>query len=279
MTQIDCLNFCEVLQDFYDKNVPFITTVRDIQKKAGFAKCERIYIGSSFCGPYFLHLSEKIMVEVIEACQAEGISVTLVLPVFTEKCLVLGKEKIKGLSAYFDKGIDEITVNDYGMLNYISGNYSIKLNMGRLFMKDYRDPRYEEYFHSELYPKIFTPYLTELMKKYRITGMEFDPTHSVINFKQKPKDIEIGVHSPYCYMTTGHICEAASIHKEIDHKFRPTTSCQSECKDIIIHYDLHDGRNWYRVGPTIYFENPDCRIEGINRYRWIYFPINEEGVR
>ena len=205
MTQIDCLNFCEVLQDFYDMNVPFVTTIRAVQKEAGLGKCERIYIGSSFCGPYFLHLSEKMIARVLEACQAEGIGVTLVLPVFTEKNIALGKEKIKGLSVYFDKVIDEITVNDYGMLSYISGNYSLKLNMGRLFMKDYRDPRYEDYFHSELHPKIFTTYISELMKKYRITGMEFDQTHSIINFEQKPKDIEIGIHSPYCYMTTEHI--------------------------------------------------------------------------
>lgn len=276
MLQSNCLNFCEIMEHLYEADSTLNDIIDEANKMAGFEKCERIYIGSYFCSQYFIHLSNEILRKLGMVCKERGIRVTLVIPTFSEKDLEKGKERVEIYKTDLGTCTDEMTVNDYGMLVYISQNYDIKLNMGRLFMKDYRDPRYEEYFNQTLQPKIFTTYLKDLIKKNKISGLEFDPTHRAIDLSEKPEGIHIGIHEPYCYMTVGHICEFASIHKEIDKKFRPNTSCQRECTSHIMRYNLHDGHNWIRVGRAIYFDNRTCDVKGSHERRIIYFPIDLE---
>ena len=146
--------------------------------------------------------------------------------------------------------------------------------MGRIFMKDYRDLRYAQYFNTTLKPKIFTTYFDELIDKYNIRGVEFDLTHREINFEACPKKLEIGVHAPYCYMTVGQICEFGSIHKSIEKKFRPNTTCQGECNLNMFRYNFNDGHEWLRVGRAIYFENKECQLVGMDSFRKIYFPVD-----
>lgn len=278
MKQINCLNLTEIIQYLYTaKNnsvSDFKTIVSKSNELAGFEKCERIYLGSYFCAQYFLNLPKSLIKEVKAFCEENGTKLTLVLPTFTEKNLERGKYKIAELILELKGIMDEITVNDYGMLTYIPAHYNVHLNMGRVFMKDYRDLRYPEYFNMTLKPKIFTTYFEDIMKDYNVKGVEFDPTHSAINFEECPNGLEVGVHMPYCYMTVGQICEFASIHKTIDKKFRPNTTCQGECNTNIFKYNFNDGHDWLRVGRAIYFENKECKLEGIDCVRKIYFPVD-----
>ena len=189
MKIIPCVNDCDILEQVIKTN--------DMD-----TKIERIYIGSYFCGNYFLHIKLED-IKTLLSHYKDKIRVTLVLPMFSQHHLEQGKRKLSYILENSKNVIDEITVNDYGMLSYIRNTYDIKINLGRLFMKDYRDPRYGEYFQQVLKPKIFTNYLAELCRKYGIEGMEFDPTHQVIDFSKAPKNISIGIHTPLCYLTTG----------------------------------------------------------------------------
>lgn len=276
MRQINCLNLCELIQGLYETESSFEKIIKEANTLAGFEICERLYIGSYFCGQYFLHLSKKLIESCMAVCKEKGMKVTLVIPTFTERNLEYGKRQISLFEGFFYDCIDEITVNDYGMLDYIARKYKMPINIGRLMMKDYRDPRYEAYFNQTIKPKVFTSYFSKLIKEYPIKGIEFDPTHIGINFVQKPEGLEVGLHTPYCYMTTGQICQFASTNKDIKDKFRPNSPCQGECRSNKMQYNIGDSRKWFKVGRTIYFENRNCHIEELERLRLIYFPIELE---
>lgn len=276
MKQTNCLNFCEIFTYVYDVYSNIEELIDNINQMAGFPSCERIYIGSYFCGQYFLHLSEPLLKELSDSCKQKNIKITLVVPIFGEKDINKGKEKIMKLTSDFQNTIDEITVNDYGMLSYIHNHYSLSINLGRLFMKDYRDPRHQIYFEGVMKPKIFTKYLSQLVKDYNITGLEFDPTHKEMDFSERIEGVTIGIHSPYCYMTVGQICEYASIQKEITKKFRPNATCGVDCKNAVIHYHIRDTNDWIRLGRTIYYDNRDYIIKGLEHIRSIFFPLDIE---
>lgn len=279
MERISCINFCDIMNYLDQDKETMDAIITRLAQKANIENIQRIYIGSYFCAQYFLHMKEELVESIVQYAKKKGIRITLVIPIIPQKDLEAVLKKIEGYCGYFDDCMDEITVNDYGMLAYIHENYEVGLNMGRLFMKDYRDPRYQAYYEKTLQPKIFTKYLVRILEQYQIDGMEFDPTHKEIDFSKKPKGIQIGIHTPYCYMTVGQICEYASINKEMDKKFRPNQPCAKECQDTIIRYDLQDEREWIRVGRAVYFENKECQVGGLSKCRIIHYPVEWEELK
>lgn len=289
MQRIECINLCENIHKLYQEELDFKSVIDKVCQKAGFNECKRLYIGSYFCGQFFLNMRKEEIETLINTCSQLNIKVTLVIPIITERNLARAKQKVKEYRDHFGKIIDEMTVNDYGMLDYIYEQYGgndqqgklvagdvVKINLGRLLMKDYRDPRYTEYFNITLKPRSFTNYLRELTQKYQVHSIEFDPTHAVIDFSEKPNDIEIALHSPYCYETVGQICQMAGIDKSIDQKFRPNEACEQQCSEHEINYFIEDGFTWLKHGKVVYFKNEKCRAEGIDKMRLIYSPLEWE---
>ena len=78
-----------------------------------------------------------------------NLKLTLVLPIFSEKDLKLAKKKIIKILQNSKSVIDEVTVNDFGMLTYIQSKFDKKVNLGRLFFKDPRDVRVNEYYSQK----------------------------------------------------------------------------------------------------------------------------------
>ncbi|WP_054743999.1 hypothetical protein [Cellulosilyticum ruminicola] len=289
MREINCLNLTDIIQYLYNNKLEpiedFDTLIKRSNALAGFEKCERIYIGSYFCAQYFLNVPHKIIEEIKLYCHTQKIKVTLVIPIFSERNLEKAKQKIQECIHELKEVLDEITINDYGMLNYVTSHCNLKYNLGRLFMKDYRDLRYPEYFNTILHPKTFNSYFYKIIEKYHINTIEFDPTHKAVNLaafipnkataslKTCPQ-MEVAMHRPYCYVTVGQICEFGSIHKEIEKKFRPNEVCQGECNDNIFFYEFNDGHKWLRVGRAVYFDNRECEVQGVSQVRNIYFPVD-----
>ena len=93
MNQINCLNLCEIL--------PYLRRRRSIEEiftsaleEAHFESCDRVYVGTSFCGKYFIQQSDKELEELFFFCEEKNISVTLVIPTFSEGDLENGKKRI-----------------------------------------------------------------------------------------------------------------------------------------------------------------------------------------
>ncbi len=274
MQQRNCLNLCEILP-YLQKKFTLEEILIHAMDIAEMKICERIYVGTYFCEKYFLQQSNSSLKELFCLCQDKNIKVTLVIPVFSEGDLETGKERIHQILEYGRNVIDELTINDYGMLIYAKQTFGLILNIGRLFMKDYRDPRYEEYFQILWKPKMFTNYFNKILKEFHIHSCELDITHKCMILSDIPSDMICGIHIPYCYQTMGRICAYASISKEISKKFRPNDFCKESCIESIVKYTVTDENiNYLRFGRTIYFKHPEYELKGSENYRIIYFPID-----
>lgn len=273
MRKIPCLNISKRMKEDDPRKEDFFgNTLIECIKESEYTSFYRVYVGSSFCSQYFLSISSSMMWEINKLCKLLKIKITLVIPIVTQRNLNRAKEKLYELLQIAGDCLDEITVNDFGMLVYIHENYKQYLNLGRLFMKDYRDPRYEEYFKLRLQPKIANPTMMDLIKNYQVTGLEFDLTHNEIDLADIPKEITVGIHYPYCYQTVGHICEAASIPLPLEQKFRPSHPCHLECETLSLSYQTEEGVTYYKQGRVVFFKNTECNIINREEIRLIYTP-------
>lgn len=261
MREIQCINLCDIFE-------------RADKTGIDISNYERIYIGSYFCGKYFQHINPEAIKLRLEKSGSKA-PVTLVIPMSGQNDIERVKEATYKIVSTLCDYIDEITVNDYGMLEYICSTYKYPVNIGRLLMKDYRDPRYEDYYAQTIKPKIFTSFFDRLRENHNITGVEFDPTHQGIDLSKAPCDLNLAVHTPFCYITVGQTCEFASINKSVEYKFRPNSKCGKECTDYSVTYHADEGLQLYRVGRAIYFRNEDCKILSDREFRSIYFPIDK----
>lgn len=267
----NCLSFCEILIGVRSRtSIP--SAIAAIEKING-SVYGRVYIGSSFCGKYFLHCG-KLLKESAEEINSFKKSVTLCVPMFSQADLSAAKKLICSLSPLFENRIiDEITVNDYGMLDYVSENFKdIKINLGRLFNKDTRDVRYKEYSGRTHKPDILT-IENPVAFEYPVNCIEFDPTNAVLDVSGNK--YLTAVYTPYCYATVGNVCEFASTDKEISKKFRPNDKCAAYCMKLQARYSLANGTlNYLKLGRTVYFYANGVKISGAENYREIFQPLD-----
>ncbi len=191
--------------------------------------CSRIYIGSSFCDQYFLRVSSAMW----ERARASGMKLTLVVPIPGQSRLRQVKEKLDDLISFFSDALDEAVVNDYAMLGWIGSRYpSLSLWCGRLLVKDTRDPRYSD---GSSTCKLLDHLKAGSLFGYPVKGVELD-LFAPLQLDRVPPVI-LGVHLPYGYVSTGRLCEAASIGKAVKEKFRPASGCSGQCEKTWITYD------------------------------------------
>lgn len=231
---------------------------------------KRIYVGSYFCANYFVNLDLKRIREVL----GDEVKLTLVVPILNQRNLSLGKEKIRKACRFFGEQLDEITINEYGLLGFIKNEIPCKLNLGRLLLKDNRDPRVDDFYSRCAEPKGFTQMFVDILRKYNVTSVEIDEIYEKISVTKLPKEVELGVHFPYMYISTGHICEIASNTKEVSKKFRAGDSCSYSCKDVHLSYDGTEGLTYVKLGKGIYVKR-QVRSEIItkNKVRTIFMPL------
>ncbi len=266
-----CVNFCEILARTQLECGIAKDIIRRIENRHNGAKISRIYVGSSFCSQYLKKMNFWDL--LIQLCEENNLYITLCIPIVTERDLETIKDMLHTWVASADR-IDEITVNDLGMLQFVAHTFPCKINLGRLFVKDARDVRVKEYYNSCIHPSILSYDLPSM----GISGIEIDPMSYQMNLESSNLDgITVSLHSPYCYMTTGNICKYASVHKAPEKKFRPNDNCAFECSSVCETY--HAEKDDYsfdiiRVGHGVYFHNPNPIIKG-RVDRTLYFPIEE----
>ena len=252
------------------------TMVERTMQAAGRRSVRRLYIGSNFCSQYFLRQPDQVWREAFSLCRREGIPATLVVPVFSQKDLAEACHRIDELVGANRGVVDEITVNDVGMVAYCLDRYGLPLNAGRLFSKEPRDPRYAELFeerHAVGVPAL----VTELFRQGELQGLELDPTHAALDLSELRgymPHLEVGVHMPYCYMSTGSVCELAGIGRPVREKFRPNAPCKLECTRCAIGYGLPYGARLLKLGRAVYFPNHSCTVCEGEDFRMIVSPFD-----
>ena len=224
----------------------------------------RIYIGSYFCEKYFLGIN--IWTRITDFCKTSNIHISMVIPVFAQLDLNNAKTVISGLISKYSDIIDEIVVNDFGMLRFIKQISDLKIIQGRLFSKIPRDFRFtgQSSGLKNCEVQVFDS---------AIHSVELDPVGSNI-YIINAQNLGIGLqlHVPYCYQTVGNICCYASTHKMIEKKFRPNSSCERECYYLCEHYKDKDIA---KIGRAVYFSSDFTKVNNISVERYIYSPIRE----
>lgn len=193
--------------------------MQQLCEEAQFPYIERLEFGSNFCPLEFLRSTWDMKMQLWQGfSQRYSVPLTLVLPITNESLLPALKRRVAQLLQDYKELIDEVVVNDYGMLEWVSNSFEVNLGIGRLFSKDLRDPRYAEAFPAVYRPALLTGGLALLKEQYpRITFAEFDPAGWSVDLSGAPLGVVPALHTPYFFASTGRICEAASA--QLGHPF------------------------------------------------------------
>ncbi|MCC8029450.1 MAG: hypothetical protein LIO75_06625 [Lachnospiraceae bacterium] len=233
--------------------------------------CSRFYIGSYFCGKYCMRSMHFFMQNLSVFFTEQQFRVTLVIPPVPGPQNDMLKQDILSFFAYCGGCTDELAVNDYGMLQFarqLQAWYPIRVTAGRIFSRNFRDPRYPE-FEKEA-SLVFFPE----MLRGNVSALEVDLTASRLDFSEIDDDIEIHAHYPYVYVTGGQNCQFAAAMHPAGQQFIGRPGCGLSCmngymettaEDAVF---LHLGKGVYtrQDAPVSYSRTPD---------RFIYWPADE----
>lgn len=267
------LNLSDIAITLFEQN--------NFEKTLHFLKAEKknideVYIGSYFCEKYFLHIGNDILDVIRAFCESDGIKVSLVVPMSSEKDLRAVKERMDGILGLFSSHVSSIVVNDFGMLTYVSETYDIPVCLGRLLFKQSRDSRYDV-FRDQIPPyEVCSRQFHELIRDFPVKAIELDDVRADTVLLNR-YGYEVHVHSPLVYMSTGMVCEYASAGIADAKKFRPNQACAHQCSKYCTGYVGANKNLFYKIGRAVYYPgdpNAAC-ADGVAKE--IYFPF--ESVR
>ena len=225
----------------------------------------RIYLGGSFCGKLFNSTTAQQFEYFQHYCQSENIKISLTIPIFTERQLSLGKQICHNLLERYSELIDEVTINDYAMYEFIDNIFSGRILSGRLLNKVNRDPRYSKYGQEGIsIPKLHL----------QISGAELDGCSSKIILENPIEDFVAAIYYPYSFISTGMICSYAAIGKDIMSKFLLDGYCPVSCGKYYTKHDDRDGNYFYHIGNSIYYLSDFPKVIGASTVRMIWFPLD-----
>lgn len=233
---------------------------------------DRFYIGSYFCEKYFLQSTGRARNEIFQYAAEHHCSISIVVPVPSDRWAARVKEILADLIQE-QPSIDEVVINDFAMLSFVnelrtSANHPFRITAGRLFFKNYRDPRYKEqqqgrtvcFFPQTLYGKV--------------DAAELDLCSVEMDVSSFPEDIELHYHYPFTYVTCTQYCEFASGAAPEQEKFRTQMRCGLKCMEAVIWNDAD--RAWLlHLGKGVYARNPEALDSSRPADRFIYWPLNE----
>lgn len=243
-------NLCDRRFDYLEQNIqPFLD------------KGDYIQIGSYTCPQYLMRCIQEGM-----ALELEYGTYDLVVPTFPEHSLAFLDTDAFAESC---RRARQVVVNDFGMLKKLS-SAGCRLRMGRLFFKDYRDPRYEEYDSG-----VYEGKAAGLFLFAKECGFEPPAVESDIITKQYSLSMPDGIvayfHFPYRQIAASHICEFASIGKKIADKFVPDDSCRMQCMDVRLRA-RHEAAGYLKVGRNVYDLLDESYTAGYDREHMIISP-------
>lgn len=273
-----------------------VALVRSIVREASFDGIDRLYAGSSFCAAAFGHSAGRsALASLARACEALHVPCTLTVPAATEIELPALKRSMENALALCP-AIDEVTVNDYGMLDWMANRTALRLNIGRLFSRDLRDPRYEGGFPDCYRPALIPEALEAIMGEYsQVGGIELDPAGLTVDISAAPALATVAVHVPYLFATTGKHCSVAPARPGGVPASSGDACAQECCGSMVTHClfpqvqgdapaegggQMGDGvvgegaRELYYLkrGKTVYVLNDGVRVTGQRPYRLVYTP-------
>lgn len=213
------------------------------------SETKEILIGSYTCGNYFLYLLKQLN-RCVEKLPRSA-KINIVIPALSENQLDKVVELLSEGKASLSE-INKLIVNDLGGIElYKSYFLGGSLGLGRILFRQYRDFRYSGYADS-----VLTVHTSEIdMIKRTIIcpeSIDIDCIGYNIDLSNIPTDVEVYLHYPLVLSTYGHICEFASVSKEISKKYRPDDICNFECFSCKMRFS-NDDMVYLKVGRGIYY--------------------------
>lgn len=249
------------LQKKYDSAEELIS---QCESSNGFP-VSRLYLGGSFCGRLFIIIARRQFEFFVPYCLAHNLKISLTIPIFTEQHLAEGKHVIIELLKTYCGLIDEVSINDCAMYDFVSQSFSGRLFAGRLMSKVTRDPRYSEYGRQS----VRIPALP-----VSVSGVELDAVASELILEGASDNYTAAVYTPYSYMSTGMICSYASFYLDVEKKFTPLDNCSAICGKYFTKHEDKAGNVFYHIGNTIYYASDYPRVTGASTERQIWFPLD-----
>lgn len=277
--------------------------IRALLDTPGLSGSKRIYLGSSFC-PQSLERSLPLIEAAANVCRELGMRMTLALPIPAQRFLEQQDALVQELLAQHADVIDELIANDLGTLAQLSERIhnapqgdpcsGIALVIGRLLCKDVRDPRNADVSWARRTPTYLAPgyegesalqqliatcsYWSVEHERYEnaIAGIELDSICAELDLSALPQGLLPVLNGPLCYMSTGQICEYASIGLPAQKAFRPNGACGSQCVKTCLRYRGASGVEFFKIGRSVFFETPwQAELLGVSRYRQLVSPLKE----
>ncbi len=270
----NAISFCELLHVFSDDVSQNEKLIGNVCKVAELTDVDRLYIGSNFCGRYFVKFTESAVKKVVALTDSEtfcNLKITLCVPIFSQSVLSDGVSVVARLLQQYQAVIDEVSVNDYAMLDYISKNFDVKINVGRMLCKDTRDQRHDEYFNVSHVPATDT-LTSSVLSQYNVFCYDADLTNRFIDVSGST--LNYAFYYPYCFATVGNICEFAGIDFAIEKKFRANSPCAFSCTHVSIDYENSFGDKYLKLGRAVYFSVSDFSVNAQKPCRMVYEPFD-----
>lgn len=297
-----CLDLRELitLADFAQDQASAINAFLDTP---GLESCRRLYAGSSFC-PQALEHSLALIDAATAVCRERDIRMTLALPIPAQRFLEHQDQLLTALLQQHGDIIDELVVNDLGSLVHLSecihnayeGEplFGMGLVVGRLLCKDARDPRSAAISWSSRVPAYLEPdangenslqqliatcsFWSDERECYEnaLCGVELDPICEQLELSSLPDGLLPVLCGPLCYMSTGQICEYASIGLPAERAFWPNGACGAQCAKTCLHYRGASNVEFFKIGRSVFFEAPwQTRLASVSVYRQLVSPLKE----
>lgn len=260
-----CLNLCDIFTALF-REYECVENLVSSAERTKKVRYSRLCLGSYFCDTYFVQNIRNTLVSAYPYCQKNDVKVTLTVPVFSELRLNDGVKLINQLLTQYRDLIDEVTVNDVGMLQHIKNRTGISINQGRLMQKYTRDIRYADYTNGQFR---YCGY----MDGYEsiVDAIEFDAC-------AKTMEVHIGrkkavIHRDYQYATMGRICWFAGFNRGAWEKFDLNSPCDEACSRFFLSCINQEDNTFYQVGKAVFSELPAGTIETDSEIRFADFPL------
>lgn len=233
--------------------------------------CRRLYIGSYFCEKYFIKTCRIFLQIAGPWMKSAKMRLTLVVPIPSGNILEPVKNTLFETLHDYPDLIDEVIVNDYGMLNSLvafNEEYSVRIIAGRLFFRNYRDARYG--WDQKIAGKLMFP--GGLAGK--VCAADLDLVSEEMDLSEIPDDVEIHIHYPYVYTSLTHICEFASVRMGDEKKFRTMLPCGNACMNAWFQ-TVAEQTEYLHFGKAVYTKGLQMAEYSRKPDRFIYWPAGE----
>lgn len=262
------LNLCDI--DLRQRDETSLIRLITRCEQHSQTKFGRLFVGSYFCGRYFLHFRKHHLDAVKRIAEKQAVRLVLVLPIFSQELLEEGKQAVRDAIRTLSGYIDAVTVNDLGMLGWITRTFRMPVVLGRLFARDARDFRYEELRIRNRIPALLSGTYQLLARQYPcISGVELD---NIYRASALPGDIPITMHIPYVYQSVGHLCPYANMESSAFSAFTANRSCSFSCMRNLLAYSNENG-TVVRVGRAAFYREPATEEFGSN-VTPVYWPLD-----